>query len=92
LERPLGTNRPDVSAHINGVPVAIEVQISSLSLETIAYRTMNTIARIGSNRPSSSFWRPKRARFCFPKEIRSRSAIFSKKSVRTFSWRRKRWR
>jgi competence protein CoiA len=26
LERPLGTNRPDVSAHINGVPVAIEVQ------------------------------------------------------------------
>jgi competence protein CoiA len=40
LERPLGTNRPDVSAEINGVPVAIEVQISSLSPETIAYRTM----------------------------------------------------
>jgi competence protein CoiA len=40
LERPLGTNRPDVSAEINGVPVAIEVQISSLSLETVAYRTM----------------------------------------------------
>ena len=40
LERPLGTNRPDVSAYINGVPVAIEVQISSLSLETIAYRTI----------------------------------------------------
>jgi competence protein CoiA len=40
LERPLGTNRPDVSAEINGVPVAIEVQISSLSLETIAQRTM----------------------------------------------------
>lgn len=39
LERPLGTNRPDVSAYINGVPVAIEVQISSLSMETIAYRT-----------------------------------------------------
>lgn len=40
LERPLGTNRPDVSAYINGVPVAIEVQISSLSLQTITYRTM----------------------------------------------------
>ncbi len=40
LERPLGTNRPDVSAEINGVPVAIEVQISSLSLETITQRTM----------------------------------------------------
>jgi len=40
LERPLGTNRPDVSAEINGVPVAIEVQISSLSLETITQRTI----------------------------------------------------
>ena len=40
LERPLETVRPDVSAEINGVPVAIEVQISSLSPETIAYRTM----------------------------------------------------
>ena len=40
LERPLGTNRPDVSAHINGVPVAVEVQISSLSLETITQRTI----------------------------------------------------
>jgi competence protein CoiA len=39
LERPLGTVRPDVSAYINGVPVAIEVQITSLSLGTIAYRT-----------------------------------------------------
>jgi competence protein CoiA len=40
LERPLGTNRPDVSANINGVSVAIEVQISSLSLETIMQRTI----------------------------------------------------
>jgi competence protein CoiA len=40
LERPLGINRPDVSAYINGVPVAIEVQISSLSLETITRRTL----------------------------------------------------
>jgi len=40
LERPLGTNRPDVSAEINGVPVAIEVQISSLLPETIQRRTI----------------------------------------------------
>jgi competence protein CoiA len=40
LERALETVRPDVSAEINGVPVAIEVQMSSLSPETIAYRTM----------------------------------------------------
>lgn len=39
LERPLGTNRPDVSAYINGVPVAIEVQLSALSMETIIHRT-----------------------------------------------------
>ncbi len=41
LERPLAGNRPDVSAYINGVPVAIEVQISSLSLETIMRRTID---------------------------------------------------
>ena len=41
LERPLGQNRPDVSAYINGVPVAIEVQISSLSLDTIMRRTID---------------------------------------------------
>jgi len=40
LERPLGTNRPDVSAYINDVPVAIEVQISDLSEETIVHRTI----------------------------------------------------
>lgn len=40
LERALETVRPDVSAEINGVPVAIEVQISSLSLETITSRTI----------------------------------------------------
>jgi competence protein CoiA len=40
MERPLGTVRPDVCARINGVPVAIEVQISSLSLETIMERTI----------------------------------------------------
>lgn len=40
LERPLGTVRPDVSAKIRGVPVAIEVQLSSLSLDTIMRRTI----------------------------------------------------
>jgi len=39
LERSLKTVRPDVSAYINGVPVAIEVQISTLSQETIIHRT-----------------------------------------------------
>jgi competence protein CoiA len=40
LECALGEVRPDVSARINGVPVAIEVQISDLSLETITQRTI----------------------------------------------------
>jgi competence protein CoiA len=40
LERPLGTVRPDVSAIIKGVKVAIEVQISSLSIEMIMARTI----------------------------------------------------
>ncbi len=46
LERPVGNNRPDVSAYINGVPVAIEIQISSLSHETIQGRTLE-YARYG---------------------------------------------
>lgn len=40
LERPCGPVRPDVSAVIKGVKVAIEVQISSLSIETIMARTI----------------------------------------------------
>jgi competence protein CoiA len=40
MERRLGSVRPDVFAIINGVPVAIEVQISSLSVETIMARTI----------------------------------------------------
>ena len=40
LERSLGAVRPDVSAYINNVPVAIEVQVSSLSLDTITRRTI----------------------------------------------------
>lgn len=39
MERNLGTVRPDVSAYIRGVPVAIEVQLSNLSLSKIAHRT-----------------------------------------------------
>lgn len=39
LERSLSTVRPDVSVYIRGVPVAIEVQISSLSPEMIHFRT-----------------------------------------------------
>jgi competence protein CoiA len=39
MERDLGTVRPDVSAYINDVPIAIEVQLSSLSLSRIQYRT-----------------------------------------------------
>ncbi|MES3030963.1 MAG: competence protein CoiA family protein [Patescibacteria group bacterium] len=39
LERSFGTNRADVFARINSVPVAIEVQISVLSIETIIRRT-----------------------------------------------------
>jgi competence protein CoiA len=40
LERALGPVRPDISAYIRGVPVAIEVQISSLSLDAITERTI----------------------------------------------------
>jgi len=40
LERSLGNVRPDVSAYINNIPVAIEVQVSSLSLPTITRRTI----------------------------------------------------
>src|SRR5215210_5029222 len=39
LERDLGTVRPDVSAYINDVAVAIEVQLSNLSVAKIRYRT-----------------------------------------------------
>jgi competence protein CoiA len=39
MERDLGAVRPDVSAYINNVPVAIEVQASNLTLEKIRHRT-----------------------------------------------------
>jgi competence protein CoiA len=39
IERPLGSVRPDVSAYIHGMPVAIEIQISNLSQEKIRART-----------------------------------------------------
>jgi len=40
MERDLGTVRPDVSAYIDDVPVALEVQLSNLTLEKIQYRTL----------------------------------------------------
>jgi len=58
LERSLGTNRPDVCAYINGVPVAIEVQISSLSLDTIMRRTVD-YARKGIYVLWLLLWTPK---------------------------------
>lgn len=39
MERDLGAVRPDVSAYINNVPVAIEVQASNLTLQKIIRRT-----------------------------------------------------
>jgi competence protein CoiA len=39
VERDLGTVRPDVSAYINGAPVAVEVQLSTLAPVKLAYRT-----------------------------------------------------
>jgi competence protein CoiA len=39
MERDLVAIRPDVSAYVNNVPVAIEVQASNLTLEKIARRT-----------------------------------------------------
>lgn len=40
LEVALGEVRPDISATIRGVPVAIEVQLSNLPLDTILCRTI----------------------------------------------------
>ncbi|HEX3624878.1 MAG TPA: competence protein CoiA family protein [Verrucomicrobiae bacterium] len=45
LEKQMGTVRPDVWAFIKGVPVAVEVQISSLSVETIMARTIDYYQR-----------------------------------------------
>lgn len=46
MERDLRAVRPDVSAYINNVPVAIEVQASSLTLDKIRHRTVE-YARLG---------------------------------------------
>jgi len=40
IELPMGKNRPDIFARIGSVQVAIEIQISSLSVETIQRRTI----------------------------------------------------
>src|SRR4051812_33804904 len=45
LERPLKDVRPDISAYINGIPVAIEVQISTLPLGTVIHRTQEYTKR-----------------------------------------------
>jgi competence protein CoiA len=45
LERPLGEVRPDISAVIRGVPVAIEVQITVLPIETVIHRTVEYAKR-----------------------------------------------
>ncbi len=39
LERPFGTVRADIFAVIRGQPVAVEVQVSTLSQDAISYRT-----------------------------------------------------
>lgn len=39
LERPLGDVRPDISFYLGNIPIAIEVQVSTLSLDTIDTRT-----------------------------------------------------
>lgn len=58
LELPLGENRPDVFARIKGVPVAIEVQLSSLSVDTIMRRTID-YARNGIHVLWLLQWTPK---------------------------------
>jgi competence protein CoiA len=45
LEKSLATARPDVSATVHGVHVAIEVQVSDLSMETIMRRTQEYATR-----------------------------------------------
>ena len=39
IERSMSTVRPDVSGYMNGIPFAIEVQISALTMDQIVYRT-----------------------------------------------------
>jgi competence protein CoiA len=39
IERRMGTVRPDVSGFMAGIPFAIEVQISALTMDQIVYRT-----------------------------------------------------
>jgi competence protein CoiA len=58
LERYLGTVRPDISGFINGVRVAIEMQISTLSLGTIHHRTVE-YANKGINLLWLSPWQDK---------------------------------
>lgn len=45
MERNLGAVRPDISAYLDDVPIAVEVQLSALSLDTIRHRTAEYEAR-----------------------------------------------
>ena len=39
LEKGMGTVRPDISAVMDDIPIAVEVQISTLTMDQIIYRT-----------------------------------------------------
>lgn len=45
LERPLGDVRPDISFYLRNIPVAIEVQVSTLSLDIIDKRTRSYVGK-----------------------------------------------
>lgn len=45
MERNLGTVKPDISAYIGKYPVAIEIQVSPLSIDTILKRTAEYTAK-----------------------------------------------
>lgn len=53
LERPLGEVRPDLSFWLRSTPVAVEVQLSTLSLATLDYRT-----RMYHQKGISVLWTP----------------------------------
>ena len=52
LERPLGSVRPDISGRLDGVPIAIEVQISTIQIELALHRT----AEYSRNPSSAAAW------------------------------------
>lgn len=58
LERYLKEVRPDISARINGIPVAIEVQISNIPVETVIHRT-KIYERMGIHLLWLAQWNPR---------------------------------